>query len=67
LEGINAATVGLMAASAFYVARDISILDMNAISYLNLIVIFSTTILLSVTKIPPPVIAVVCLLLGWIF
>ncbi|MEJ8841868.1 chromate efflux transporter [Lacibacter sp. H375] len=67
LEGINAATVGLMAASAFYVARDISILEMNAISYLNLIVIFSTTILLSTTKIPPPIIAVVCLLLGWIF
>lgn len=67
LEGINAATVGLMAASAFYVARDISILEMNAISYLNLIVIFSTTILLSISKIPPPIIAVVCLLLGWIF
>jgi chromate transporter len=67
LEGINAATVGLMAASAFYVARDISILDMKAISYLNLLVIFFTTVLLSTTKIPPPVIAFVCLLLGWIF
>ncbi len=67
LEGIKAATVGLMVASAFYVARDISILELNTISYLNLIVISSTTILLSTTKIPPPVIALVCLLLGWIF
>lgn len=67
LEGIKAATVGLMVASAFYVAGDISILELNAISYLNLIVILSTTILLSTTKIPPPVIALVCLLLGWIF
>lgn len=67
LEGIKAATVGLMVASAFYVARDISILELNTISYLNLIVILSTTILLSTTKIPPPVIALVCLLLGWIF
>lgn len=67
LEGINAATVGLMAASAFYVARDISILDMKAISYLNLMVIFSTTVLLATTKIPPPFIAFICLLLGWIF
>ncbi|MFY7839978.1 MAG: chromate efflux transporter [Lacibacter sp.] len=67
LEGIKAATVGLMVASAFYVARDISILELKTISYLNLIVIFSTTVLLSTTKIPPPVIAFVCLLLGWIF
>ncbi len=67
LEGIKAATVGLMVASAFYVARDISILELNTISYLNLIVILSTTVLLSTTKIPPPVIALVCLLLGWIF
>ena len=67
LEGINAATVGLMLASAFYLARDISILELNTISYVNILVIFSTTILLSITKIPPPFIAVVCLLLGWIF
>ena len=67
LEGIKSATVGLMIASAFYVARDISILELNTISYLNLIVILSTTLLLSSTKIPPPVIALVCLLLGWIF
>jgi len=67
LEGINAATVGLMVASAFYLARDISILELNTVSYVNLIVIFSTTILLSITKIPPPIIALVCLLLGWVF
>lgn len=67
LEGINAATVGLMVASAFYLARDISLLEMKTISYVNLIVIFSTVILLSTTKIPPPIIALVCLLLGWVF
>lgn len=67
LEGINAATVGLMLASAFYLARDISILELDTISYVNILVIFSTTILLSITKIPPPLIALVCLLLGWIF
>ena len=67
LEGINAATVGLMIASAFYLARDISILELNAISYVNLIVIFFTTVLLSVTKIPPPFIALACLLLCWVF
>ncbi len=67
LEGINAAAVGLLIASAFYLTKDISILELKAISYLNIVVIFLTTILLSTTKIPPPVIALVCLLLGWVF
>lgn len=67
LEGINAATVGLLVASAFYLTKDISILGFRAVDSLNLIVIFATTVLLATTKIPPPVIALVCLLLGWIF
>jgi chromate transporter len=67
LEGINAAVVGLMIASAFFVAKDITLLDMRIVSYLNLIVIGSTFLLLQFTKIPPPVIALACLLLGWIF
>jgi chromate transporter len=67
LEGINAAVVGLMIASAFYVARDIALLELNTISYLNVAVIISTFLLLQFTKLPPPVIPLVCLLLGWIF
>lgn len=67
LEGINAATVGLMLASAIYLARDISLLDLNTISYVNIVVMLSTTIVLSTTRIPTPIIALVCLLLGWIF
>lgn len=67
LEGINAAVVGLMIASAFYVTKDIIVLDFNTVSYINIIVIFSTFAILQFTKIPAPVIPVVCLLLGWIF
>ncbi len=67
LEGINAATVGLLVASAFYLTKDISILEFKAVSYVNVLVIFATTVLLTSTKIPPPLIALVCLLLGWIF
>lgn len=67
LEGINAATVGLLVASAFYLTKDISILEFKAVSYVNVLVIFATTVLLTTTKIPPPIIALVCLLLGWIF
>jgi chromate transporter len=67
LEGINAAVVGLMIASAFYVSRDIIVLDFNAVSYINIIVILSTFLVLQFTKIPAPVIPVICLFLGWIF
>jgi len=64
LEGINAAVVGLMLASAVYLSRDISNFHFNAISIENLLVIASTISLLLFTRIPSPVIAVTCLLLG---
>lgn len=66
LEGINAAVVGLMIASGVYVTRDIIVLDFNAISYINMVVILSTFLLLNFTKIPTPLIPLVCLLLGWL-
>jgi len=64
LEGINAAVVGLMLASAVYLSRDISIFHFNAISIENLLVIASTISLLLFTRIPSPAIAATCLLLG---
>jgi len=64
LEGINAAVVGLMLASAVYLSRDISIFHFNAISIENLLVIASTISLLLFTRVPSPVIASTCLLLG---
>ena len=67
LEGINAAVVGLMIASALYVSRDIVITELIAVSYINVIVIVSTFLILQFTKIPAPFIPAICLLLGWIF
>lgn len=67
LEGINAAVVGLMIASALYVSRDIVITELSAVSYINVIVIVSTFLILQFTKIPAPFIPAICLLLGWIF
>lgn len=67
LEGINAAVVGLMLASALYVARDIAVIDLNVVNYINLVVIVSTFLLLQFTKTPTPFIPIICLLLGWIF
>jgi chromate transporter len=70
LKGINAAVVGIMAASTLYLAKDISIieiLDGRTISFLNIGVIACTFLLLTLTRIPAPVIALACLLLGWLF
>ncbi len=67
LEGINAVVVGIMAASTMYMMNDISISEFKTISFLNLGVIISTWLLLAYTRIPAPLIVVVCLVLGWFF
>jgi chromate transporter len=67
LEGINAAVVGIMIASTFYIMKDISLIEAKTISALNLAVILSTFLLLSYTRMPAPVIVCACLLLGYFF
>lgn len=67
LEGINAVVVGIMFAGTFYMLRDMSIIDMHAISFVNLGVIAGTWALLNYTNIPSPVIALICLMGGWLF
>lgn len=67
LEGINAAVVGILIASTFYIMKDISLIEAKTISALNLGVILSTFLLLSYTRMPAPVIVAACLLLGYIF
>ncbi|RYG50397.1 MAG: chromate transporter [Chitinophagaceae bacterium] len=67
LEGINAAVVGILIASTFYIMKDISIIEAKTISALNLVVILSTFLLLSYSKLPAPLIVAACLLLGYIF
>jgi len=64
LEGINAAVVGLMAASAIYLSRDLSLFQLNIQSSANLFVIIGTIFSLSLTRIPAPFITLFCLLLG---
>ncbi len=70
LKGINAAVVGIMAASAFFLMKDISFFEVNeeaTTSFLNIGVIAGTFLLLTFTKLPAPVIALICLVLGLIF
>jgi chromate transporter len=66
LEGINAAVVGIMLAATFYLLKDISVISASGISFLNIGVIAGTFLVLQFSKIPPPFIVLVCLLIGWI-
>lgn len=70
LKGINAAVVGIMAASTIYLTRDISFVGFvegRTLSLLNIGVISGTFLMLLFTRIPAPIIALICLLLGFIF
>lgn len=67
LEGINAVVVGLIWGSTLYLLKDIFLTTLNAATVLNIIVIVGTFLSLNFTKIPTPVIVLICLLLGWIF
>ncbi|MEP6749423.1 MAG: chromate efflux transporter [Bacteroidota bacterium] len=67
LEGINAAVAGIMFAATLYMMKDVSLagLDrLNMISIVDILVIAGTFCLLFFTKLPSPVIVVICLLLG---
>ena len=66
LEGINAVVVGLMWAATLYLLRDVSIAHADIVSITNIVVIIATIAMLQFSKIPPPLIVVVCLVLGWI-
>ncbi len=67
IEGINAAVVGIMLASTLYIMKDISLVDARLVSFMNLVIIIITFLLLQFTKIASPIIVVACLLLGYFF
>ncbi len=67
LEGINAVVVGIMVASTLYMMKDISLTEFKTISALNIGVIVGTWLTLSYTRIPSPVVVLICLFLGWVF
>jgi chromate transporter len=66
LEGVNAVIVGIMFAATFYMMKDISLTNINTVSILNLGVIIGTWLLISFSKLPSPVIVLICLALGWL-
>ena len=67
LEGINAVVVGLMAAAVAYLLHGMQFSVSQFTDLLVLLVISGTFFLLKYTKVPPPVIVVFCVVLGWVF
>jgi chromate transporter len=65
LEGINAVVMGIMIGSTFYLMKDISLIDVKTVSLMNIGVIAGTSLLLAYSKLPAPVIVIVCLALGY--
>ncbi|MEN9549613.1 MAG: hypothetical protein RIR12_2204 [Bacteroidota bacterium] len=65
IEGINAVVVGIMIASTFYIMRDIAVVDWDVKSFISIGIMFNTFLLLAFTKLPPPLIVMGCLLLGY--
>ncbi len=65
LEGINAVVVGIMVASSLYMMKDFTS-GTTLMLWLNIAVGVLTFILLQYSKLPSPVIVMICLLLGWI-
>jgi chromate transporter len=65
LEGINAAVVGIMIASTLYIMRDISLMQADVTSIVNIIIIVVTFLLLRFTRIYSPFIVAACLALGY--
>ena len=68
LEGINASVVGIIAGATFYLIKDILFIELWNLQmngFLDIGVVIATFLILYYTKIPPPIIVVICLLLGW--
>jgi len=68
LEGINAVVVGVMIASTFYIMKDITFSDIKPISsFISIVAMLGTFLLLNYTRIAAPFIVIACLLLGYFF
>src|ERR1700722_4042250 len=65
LEGINAVVVGIIIASALYMMKDFYLVSWTDIT-INLAVIGVTWAVLSLTRLPSPVIVLAWLLAGWL-
>jgi len=65
IEGINAAVVGILIAATLYIMKDISIIQVKTVSFINVATILGTFLLLNYTRVPSPIVVVLCLGLGY--
>lgn len=66
LEGINAVVVGIMIAAAFYMMKDIPVQGWTDF-FVALLILITTWLLLAYSKLPSPVIVMICLVMGLVF
>lgn len=67
LEGINASVLGIMIGSTFYILKDISLFDGSGLGMVNVAVVAGTALALIFTRIPAPVLVILCVALGYYF
>jgi chromate transporter len=56
-----------MIAATLYLLKDVSIMSVTTVSFINIAVIVGTFLVLNHSKIPPPFIVLFCLLIGLVF
>ena len=66
IEGIKSVVPGFMCAAAIYLINDFYFVSSNTQIGFSLVILMSTFIILLKTKIPPPLIVLACLVLGFI-
>jgi chromate transporter len=64
LEGINATVVGFLIASTLYMLKDITASEWTEHGWMNVVVIGGTWLMLAYTKLPSPIIVVLCMITG---
>jgi chromate transporter len=67
LEGINAAVMGIMIGSTFYIMKDIAWVEPKWMGLMNMMVVISTLLFLVFSRIPAPVLVIAYVLLGIFF
>lgn len=65
LEGINAAVLGIMVGSTIYIMKDILFFSSIEQGILNTIIVAATALILIFTRLPAPIIVLLCLILGY--
>lgn len=65
LEGINAAVLGIMIGSTFYILKDVILFDGSTLGFWNIAIILGSAFALIFTRVPPPILVAVSIALGY--